>query len=73
MPIEAFLKNATGLPDKYVEMAITYINYLQTQYQQSMQATVNGKPILRTPGKYEGMIFLAPDFDAPLDDFKEYL
>ena len=71
MPIEVFLKNATGLPDKYVEMAVSYINYLQTQYQQSMQT--NGKPILRNPGKYEGMISLAPDFDAPLDDFKEYM
>jgi antitoxin (DNA-binding transcriptional repressor) of toxin-antitoxin stability system len=34
------------------------------------------KPTLtrREPGSCKGMVkFMAPDFDAPLDDFKEYM
>ena len=38
MPIELLVKNATGLPDKYVEMAVSYIHFLQLQYQQEEKA-----------------------------------
>jgi prevent-host-death family protein len=42
------------------------------------------KPLLRlvpyhgrrqtlTPGSAKGQIWIAPDFDAPLDDFKDYM
>ena len=30
------------------------------------------KPAKRTPGTGKG-IWMSPDFDAPLDDFKEYM
>ena len=33
MPIELLVKNATGLPDQYVEMAVNYIRALQARYQ----------------------------------------
>ena len=78
MPIELLVKNATGLLDKYVDMAVNYIHFLQTQYQQE-QATKpvplarNGKPILRQPGLFQGLITMHDDFDEPLDDFKEYM
>ena len=76
MPIELLVKNATGLPDKYVEMVVNYIHDLQAKYQQETSIkpkTLDGKPILRSPGKYKGLISMAEDFDAPLDDFKEYM
>lgn len=38
MPIELLVKNATGFPDKYVEMAVSYIHFLQSQYQQEEKA-----------------------------------
>ena len=78
MPIELVVKNATGLPDKYVDMAVSYIHFLQSQYQQEQQASVSssrtkGKPILRKAGMLNGQISMTADFDAPLDDFKEYM
>lgn len=76
MPIELLVKNATGLPDKYVEMVVNYIHDLQAKYQQEANEkakTINGKPILRVPGEYKGLISMSEDFDAPLDDFKEYM
>ena len=78
MPIEMLVKNATGLPDKYVEMAVSYIHFLQTQYQQEqalhpMPLARNGKPILRQPGLFQGLFTMRDDFDEPLDDFKEYM
>jgi len=78
MPIELVVKNATGLPDKYVDMVVSYIHYLQAQYQQEqitspIPVAGNGKPIRRKAGKYKGKIFISDDFDAPLDDFREYM
>ena len=79
MPIEVLVRNATGLPEKYVDMAVSYIHFLQSQYQleqknaASPQNAGNGKPILRQPGHFAGQITLSDDFDAPLDDFKEYM
>jgi hypothetical protein len=32
----------------------------------------DNKPVFRKPGLYKGQIVMADDFDAPLDDFKEY-
>lgn len=32
----------------------------------------NGKPVLRKAGKREGQIKLSEDFDAPMEDFKDY-
>jgi len=31
------------------------------------------KPKKRTCGDWRGRIWMAPDFDAPLEDFKEYM
>ncbi len=79
MPLEALVKSCTGLPDKYVEMAVSYIHFLQSQYQQerasepAKKTAGNGKPILRTPGMLKGKITVSDDFDAPLDDFKDYM
>lgn len=31
------------------------------------------KPMKRNLGKWRGRIWMAPDFDAPLEDFKDYM
>lgn len=31
MPIDVMVKEATGLPDKYVDMVVSYIHFLQYQ------------------------------------------
>lgn len=31
-----------------------------------------GRPAARQPGSAKGQITIAPDFDAPLDDFADY-
>lgn len=39
---------------------------------QLVPRAINGKRSKRQYGSAKGMIEMAPDFDAPLDDFKEY-
>lgn len=34
---------------------------------------VNQRPTVRLAGQWRGRIWMADDFDAPLEDFKEYM
>ena len=69
--IEMLVKNATGLPDKYVEMAVSYIHFLQSQYQQEEKTELKKKRQLGILSpKFHSM---AEDFDQTPDCFKEYV
>ena len=78
MPIDLLLKEAKGMTDDSLMEVIHYMRYLKirsTGTRASGHAAVasNGKRILREPGLYHGAIKMTDDFDAPLDDFKEYM
>lgn len=73
MPIETLVKNATGLPDKYVEMAVSYIQFLQAQYQQEQQsagAKENKRQLGILSDKFHA---IADDFDKTPDCFEGYM
>ena len=72
MPIEAIVKSCTGLPDKYVDMAVSYIRFLQSQYQQ--EQTENKENPKRKLGILAGKFHsIADDFDETPDCFKGYM
>ena len=70
MPLEMVIKNETGLSDKCVEMVVSYIRFLQTQERQSPPQVRKKRPPF---GPYQGKGWMADNFDAPLEDFKEYM
>ncbi len=58
------------LPDTLKQDALNYIFYLKKEYLLPIKPKKNEKRIFgRVKGKYK----LAPDFDEPLEDFKEYM
>jgi len=66
------------LPIQVKEQVSNYLQFIVSQYhlnllisntKQNTQQT-NSKRVL---GGLEGKIWMAPDFDEPLDDFKEYM
>ena len=68
LSFEQQLKAETGLPDKYVEMLLHYIRFLQSEYREEQaRETLPSTPI-RKAGRYQGKGWMADDFDAPLDD-----
>ncbi len=72
MPIELMVKNATGLPDRYVDMAVSYIRFLEAQYQQELHSSAAAQK--RTLGILSGQFhFISDDFDQTPDCFKEYM
>lgn len=67
MPIDKVVKEATNLPDEYVAMVVSYIQFLQ--YKVKDEAA--GKRMLGPlSDRFE---YMADDFNEPLEDFKEYM
>ena len=66
------------MPETLKLEILHYIHYLSMNYnkqsfygfQQNIQATTIKKP---TFGSAKDKYILSPDFDEPLDDFKEYM
>ena len=69
---------AKGLTDEALMEVVHFMRYLKMETMKTpiitdYSMTQSGKRILRKPGLYQGKIKISPDFDAPLNDFKEYM
>ncbi len=63
----------SSLPDEVRRQVLDFIDFLMKREQQknvNLDEPKKPKPI---PGLLKGKVKIADDFDAPLDDFKEYL
>lgn len=65
---KVILAQIQQLPEQLKQEVLHYIEFLQKKY-----ALQNQKTKDRKPGSAKGKYKLAPDFDAPLEDFKEYM
>ncbi|MBQ7436715.1 MAG: DUF2281 domain-containing protein [Oscillospiraceae bacterium] len=70
MPLETMVKQATGLPDKYVEMAVTYISFLQQQFAAETEKKVKKRSVGLYADRFHS---IADDFDATPDLFEDYI
>ena len=69
---DLFLK-INSLPAELRKLVADYVEFLSWRKEMPMeqqQPPNNKTPI---PGLLKGKIWIADDFDAPLDDFKEYM
>ena len=65
---KAILEQIQQLPEQLRQEVMHYVEFLQAKYSAQKQ-----KAKRRQAGSAEGKYKLAPDFDAPLQDFKEYM
>lgn len=73
-----FLNKINELPPHYFKEAIDFVGYLQHKAQQEAEAQNNEieqkeQPKGRVFGCSKGKYRMAEDFDAPLEDFKDYM
>ena len=59
-----------ALPENLKKQVIDYIDFLFEKKQKNKKAD---KPKTPKFGSCKGMFEMAPDFDEPLEDFKEYM
>ena len=63
----------SSLPEHVRKQVLEFIEFLLQR--DSREAGPPQRPLMkqRPIGKFKGMIHMADDFDAPLDDFKDYM
>lgn len=65
---ETIIAKINELPDKLKQEVLHYIEFLQEKYARQNQVQESKK---RQAGSAKGKYQLAPDFDVPLEDFKD--
>ena len=73
---DLLLSEASNMSDEAILEVIDFMQFLKRKNGASAEQAASGDPgnrVLRTPGLYHGQIRLSADFDAPLDDFREYM
>lgn len=63
---ELVYQHLKQLPESLVEEVLDFVQFLEHK----QAGTAIDQP--REPGSAKGQIWMAEDFDAPLDDFKDY-
>ena len=65
---KAILAQIQQLPEQLKQEVLHYAEFLQKKYAAQKRKSKN-----RKAGSAKGKYKLAPDFDAPLEDFEEYM
>jgi hypothetical protein len=73
MTEQLILRELHNLPESLKMQVLKYVQILKKQSEPSQQETQETPRKRRKAGSAEGKYVLAPDFDAPLEDFKEYM
>ncbi|MCB0608102.1 MAG: DUF2281 domain-containing protein [Lewinellaceae bacterium] len=67
---QLILSEIHKLPENLKLEVLHFIEFLKKEYGQKKLSQTDGKRVF---GISQGRYKLAPDFDAPLDDFKDYM
>ena len=70
MMVDRLIQETQGMSD---EMLIQVINFARFLRLEGAEPSETARPKVREAGRRAGQIWIADDFDAPLDDFKEYM
>ena len=78
MGIELLLQETKGLSEEALMEVVRFVRFMKTETRNGSESAetgsiTGGKKKIRSAGKYRGKGWMADDFDAPLDDFKEYM
>ena len=72
MTIETLIREAQGTSEDILDKVIRYLKYLKKEAAGG-NASEPERQKRRPYGIYQGQIRMSDDFNAPLEDFKEYM
>ena len=78
MALELLLEEAQGMSEASLMEVVRFMRFVKLENHNASENSIllekeGSKPAIRKPGLYKGQIRIADDFDAPVDDFKEYM
>jgi hypothetical protein len=65
-PAEQIHEHLQHLPESVVAEVLDFVEFLEQKHQRRTERAT------REPGSARGQIWMADDFDAPLEDFKNH-
>lgn len=73
MPYDTIINDIKNLPkESYPELS-EYISFLTYKFSDSTKSSPSHRGKRKVGGLSGSLKYMADDFDAPLDDFKEYM
>ena len=72
---ELVYEHLKQLPEARLGMVLDFVEFLEQKERQSGHAAPPRDELTqgpRQPGSARGQVWMAPDFDAPLEDFRDY-
>lgn len=77
MGLDLLLQETKGLSEEALMEVVRFVKFMKAESANDLRLAssndTNGKKKIRSAGKYSGKGWMADDFDAPLNDFKEYM
>ena len=75
MPLTAVQEKLKTIPDEYLSEVYNYLELLEYKILYKKQ---NAESVKKFPNRRAGILkdpdfYMSPDFDEPLEDFKEYM
>lgn len=78
MAIDILLQETKGLSDEALMEIVRFVRFMKSETsdisrQESENHDSSVKPVRRKGGKYRGQGWMASDFNAPMEEFREYM
>ncbi len=78
MGLDLLLQETKGLSEEALMEVVRFVRFMKIESANmsgfvGLNEVNNGNGKIRTAGKYRGKGWMSDDFDAPLEDFKEYM
>lgn len=73
MAYEMLMQEAQGMSEAALMEVVRFMRFIKGETAARTEGEGESKPIIRKAGLYRGKIIMSDDFDAPLEEFKEYM
>lgn len=77
MALELLMQEARDLSEEALMEVVRFVRFIKVENSSSHNPGLEMNDVsakkVRTAGMYKGKIWMADDFDSPLEEFKEYM
>ena len=78
MVLDMLIQEAQGLSEDSLMEVVRFMRFIKNEHNlhfvpSEKTASTEDKPKIRQAGKYRGQFHISPDFDEPLEEFREYM
>lgn len=78
MALDVLIQEAQGLTEESLMEVVRFMRFIKSEHNlhiipSEKAVSTEDKTRIRQAGKYRGQFHISPDFDEPLEEFREYM